>query len=412
MPKRAEELSAIDVKRLSENPGFHAVGVVAGLHLTVTPGAASWILRVTVGAKRRDIGLGAYPEISLKAARNKARELREQIRQGIDPVEDRKALRSRLVASQDNAVTFDEAAKRLMAIKAKDFSNSKHSAQWEATISTYASPVIGKMLVGDIELSHIMRILEPHWESKTETMKRLRGRIEKVLSWATVHGYRKGDNPARWKGNLDITLSKPGKVSPVKHHRALPWKEMPSFMPQLRHREGIAARALEFLILTAARSGEIRGALWSEIDMQEKVWVIPAARMKMSREHCVPLSDAALKLLAALPRFEGSDLLFTAPRGGTMSDMTLSAVLKRMGVDAVPHGFRATFKTWISESTSYPRDVAEMALAHAIGDKVEEAYQRGDLFDKRRRLMTDWAKYLNQPVAQVGTVTPIREAVA
>jgi len=411
MPKRARELSAIEVKRLSSKPGFYAAGGVAGLHLTVT-GAASWILRVTVGVKRRDIGLGAYPEISLAAARDKAREQREQIRQGIDPVEDRKAVRARLVASQGNAVTFNEAAKRFMASKSKEFSNAKHAAQWESTLLTYASPVVGKMLVADIGLAHIIRILEPEWLTKTETMKRLRGRIENVLAWATVHGYRKGDNPARWQGNLDTVLPKPGKVATVKHHRALPWKDLPAFMPQLHQRTGMAARALEFLILTATRSGEVRGATWSEIDLQEKIWIIPAERMKMDREHRVPLSDAALSLLADLPRFEGSDYVFPAVRGGVLSDMTISAVTKRMKVDAVPHGFRSSFRDWASESTAYPGDVAEMALAHTIGNKVEAAYRRGDLFDKRRRMMNDWAKYLSQPAAQVGTVIPIREEVA
>jgi integrase len=409
MPKRAKELSAVEVKRLK--PGFHAVGGVAGLHLNKKEnGAASWILRATVGAKRRDIGLGPYPEISLAAARDKARDMREQIRQGIDPVEEKKATRARLVASQGNAVTFNQAAKRFLANKSAEFGNAKHAGQWRATLNTYASPVLGKMLVADIELSHIIRVLEPHWLTKTETMKRLRGRIENVLSWATVHGYRKGDNPARWRGNLDAVLPKPSKVATVNHHRALPWKEIPAFMPKLRKRQGLAARALEFLILTATRSGEVRGATWDEIDLDEKLWIIPAERMKVNREHRVPLSADALSLLEALPRFEGSNYLFTAPRGGPLSDMTISAVTRRMKIDAVPHGFRSTFRDWAAENTSYPNEVCEQALAHTITNAAEAAYRRGDLLKKRRHLMNDWAKYLNRPAAKAGTVTSIRGA--
>ncbi|MFH7325891.1 tyrosine-type recombinase/integrase [Desulfurivibrio sp. C05AmB] len=409
MPKRAKELSAIEVKRLTK-PGLYAVGGVAGLHLSVSPsGARSWILRYATGqtstsstgreyAVRRDLGLGAYPEISLAMARQKAVEAKEQLKAGVDPVDTKKALRAHRIAAQRNVVTFDEAARRFLAGKTKEFSNPKHAAQWEATLKTYASPVLGKMQVADIELAHIIRVLEPEWTTKTETMTRLRGRIENVLSWATVHGYRKGDNPARWQGNLDAVLPKPGKVATVKHHRALPWKEMPSFIPLLLQREGMAARALEFLILTATRSGEVRGATWAEIDLQERVWTIPATRMKASREHRVPLPGAALELLAALPRLEGSEYLFPAPRGGPLSDMTLSAVCKRMQVDAVPHGFRSAFRDWTAEATGYPNEVCEKALAHGIRDKSEAAYRRGDLLEKRRPLMNDWAEYLYQEV--------------
>lgn len=407
MPKLARELTAIEVRRLTQ-PGFHAVGGVAGLHLNVKEtGARSWILRTVVGDRRRDIGLGAYPEITLAMAHDKARIAKEQIRQGIDPVEAKKAVFARLLATQSNAKTFDWCVDRFLVTKAAELSNPKHAAQWESTLKTYASPVIGHMLVADIQLAHIMRILEPEWITKTETMKRLRGRIENVLAWATVHGYRKGDNPARWTGNLDTVLAKPGKVAKVVHHRALPWRDVPAFMGQLRIRVGLGARALEFAILTAARSGEVRGATWDEIDLQQKVWTIPAERMKMNKEHRVPLSDDVMALLAALPRFEGVNYVFAAARGGALSDNTISKVCRTMGVDAVPHGFRSTFRDWCAESTNYPRDVAEMALAHAIGSKVEAAYRRGDLFEKRRRLMDDWARYLKQ-LAVPATVTPIR----
>ena len=408
MPKRARELTAIEVKRLTR-PGMNAVGGVAGLHLFIKPtGTRSWILRTVVGDLRRDVGLGAYPETPLAVAHDKARAAKELIRQGIDPIEARKAAAARLRATQSNAKTFDWCVDRFMINKGAELSNPKHAAQWVSTLRMYASPIVGHLLVADVELAHILRILEPHWLTKTESMKRLRGRIENVLSWATVHGYRKGDNPARWTGNLDTVLPKPGKVAKVTHHRALPWRDVPSFMADLRTRHGLGARALEFVILTAARSGEVRGATWDEINLDERVWVIPAERMKASKEHRVPLTDDALALLAALPRFEGSPFLFTAPRGGTLSDNTIRKVTRSMGVDAVPHGFRSSFRDWCAESTNYPREVAEMALAHTISNAVEAAYRRGDLYEKRRRLMADWARYLRQPAVDA-TVTPIRK---
>lgn len=394
MPKIAKQLGPLDVKRLK--PGFHAVGGVAGLHLNVKDtGSRSWILRTVIGGKRRDIGLGPYPEISLAVARDKACKVKEVIRQGIDPVDAKKAAQARLRTAQQNAVTFDQCVDRFMAVKAAELSNPKHISQWRSTLQAYASPIIGDMLVADIELPHILRILEPFWLTKTETMKRLRGRIENVLSWATVHGYRNGDNPARWTGNLDTVLPKPGKVATVTHHKALAWQDMPEFMIKLRSRHGMGARALEFLILTATRSGEVRGASWPEVDLNAKVWTIPGHRMKAGKQHRVPLSDAALTLLSALPRFEDSAYVFSAARGGMLSDNTLSKICRTMNVDAVPHGFRSSFRDWCAECTNYPRHVAEMALAHAINNQVEAAYRRGDLFLKRIRLMDDWANYLS-----------------
>lgn len=408
MPKKAPELSAIEVKRLSRIPGFHAVGGVAGLHLNVIQTlASSWILRAMVGERRRDIGLGGYPDVSLSEAREAARKARRAIREGTDPVEQRALARASLIASRASRLTFDQAAKQCIAAKRHEFRNAKHVKQWEATLATYASPVIGSLPVADVDLPHIVTILEPIWTTKTETATRLRGRIEAVLAWATVGGYRCGDNPARWRGHLDAVLPKPRKVAKTKHHRALPWSDIGQFMRELRQREGMAARALEFAILTAARSGEVRGATWQEIDLQQRVWTVPADRIKAGKEHRVPLSDAAVAVLEALPRFAGTDLIFPAAQGGQLSDMSISAVTRRMAVDAVPHGFRSTFRTWAAENTNYPREVAEQALAHAIPNPVERAYRRGDLFAKRARLMDEWARYC-ATAPNAGEVVAIR----
>jgi integrase len=257
----------------------------------------------------------------------------------------------------------------------------------------YASPVIGAMPGADVALGHVIRILEPIWRERTETASRLRGRIESVLAWATVRGLRSGDNPARWRGHLDHLLPMPSKVATVTHHAALSRSELTAFISRLRQQRSTGARALEFLILTAARSGEVRGASWGEIDRAARVWTIPAARMKAGREYRVPLSQAALKVIQQMAPATRTSLIFPAPRGGPLSDMTLSAVMRRMQVSAVPHGFRSTFRDWCAEHTDFPCEVAEMALAHAIGDRVEAAYRRGDLFDKRRALMALWAAF-------------------
>ena len=348
-----------------------------------------------VGSKRRDIGLGGYPDVTLSQARDKARELREKIKEGIDPVEERRANRERLKLAQANSITFDEAVDQVLAIREIEYKNSKHIAQWRSTLETYASPIIGKLPVADIEKGHILQILQPIWKKKTETASRLRGRIENVLSWATVSDYRTGENPARWKGHLDQLLSKPSKTTKVKHHKAIPWQDIGSFMRNLQQREGMAAKALEFLILTATRSGEVRGATWDEVDLDTRIWTVPADRMKAGREHQVPLSNEAVSLLEALPRMNNDEHLFPAPRGGSLSDMSISAVVRRMKVEAVPHGFRSTFRDWCEENTNFPHNVAEMALAHTIGNKVEAAYRRGDLLAKRTKLMQVWAKYCN-----------------
>ena len=407
MGRKAVELGALAVTRLTD-PGLHFVGGVTGLALQVLPsGARSWVLRVQVGDKRRDMGLGGFPDVTLAGARDAARAARAKVKDGIDPIADARALRSALKADQAAARTFKFCALAYLDTHEAGWRNAKHAQQWRNTLETYAYPFIGSVLVRDVALPQVLAVLEPIWTTKTETASRLRGRLESVLDWATVRGYRAGPNPARWKGHLDTVLPAPTTVAKAGHHAALPVGSISKFMQALRAQAGMGARALEFTILTAVRSGETRGALWSEVDEDLATWTIPAERMKAKKEHRVPLSSAALEIIRALPRAEGADLVFASPRGGALSDMSLSAVLRRMKVDAVPHGFRSTFRDWCSERTNYPREVAEMALAHTIGDKVEAAYRRGDLFDKRRRMMADWAGFVAKPDGK-GQVVPIQ----
>jgi integrase len=412
MPKKAQELSALDVKRL-QHPG-HAhnatftVGGVDGLLLQITSsGARSWILRCKVGTKRRHIGLGGFPDVTLAGARERARETRDMIRQGIDPIEHRKATRAALEAAQKRGLTFSEAMEKFLVGKLAEFDNLKHKKQWRATLDAYAVPAVGKMLVDDIGVLDVQRILEPIWITKSETASRLRGRVEAVLAWATVAGHRTGDNPARWKGNLDAILPKPSKVAKVVHHPALQIDEATAWFADVRSRKGFATRALEFMAMTGARSGEIRGAVWSGIDIDAGMWIIPASRMKAKREHRVPLTLEAVALLEALDRLEGSEYVFPAVRGGMLSDAALSACMKRINEarpggyldresdrPAVPHGLRSTFRDWVAERTEYPREMAEIQLAHAVGSEVERAYRRGDMIEKRRAMMTAWGKFL------------------
>ncbi|NMF96132.1 integrase arm-type DNA-binding domain-containing protein [Aromatoleum toluolicum] len=407
MGKKANELSPLSVSRLVQ-PGLHFVGGVAGLALQVSvSGARSWILRVSVAGKRRDMGLGGYPDVTLAMARDRARQARDQVRNGTDPIEDARARRSALLAERAAALTFDECAAAYIEAHESGWRSPKHAAQWRTTLKSYASPIIGALLVRDVQLSHVMRILEPIWSTTTETATRVRGRIEAVLDWATVRGYRSGENPARWRGHLDKLLPKPSKVAPVKNHAALEWQDMPQFMAELRKLTGAGARALEFAILTAARSGEARGARWSEIDIARGVWTIPATRMKAGKEHRVPLSPAVVDLLRAVPKFAESEYVFVGAKGCALSDMTLTAVLRRMKRKVTVHGFRSSFRDWAAESTAYPNEVAEMALAHAIGNETEAAYRRGDLFAKRARMMCDWAQYCERQATAVAEVVAL-----
>ena len=409
MPKQAKERSAVEVRNISK-PGRHAVGGVSGLLLFVKDsGAKSWILRTIVGSKRRNIGLGGFPDVTLAQARDKARKMKELILDGIDPVEERRAKQQALINDQAKQMTFAQAARLCHDKKASEFRNAKHGMDWISSVNRFAIPIIGKVPVSEIELAHILKVLEPIWKEKTETATRLRQRIEAIVAWATASGHRSGDNPARWKGHLDAILPTPNKIRKRRHYPALPWQGIGSFMQELRKRQGMAARALEFIILTAARSGEARLATWEEFDLENRIWTIPADRMKAGKEHTVPLTDQVVRLLQSMPRFENSNYVFAAPRGGRLSDMTISMLCRRMEVDAVPHGFRSTFRDWCAENTNYPREVAEMALAHAIESKVEAAYRRGDLFNKRMSLMRDWANFCDK--VQDGTVrAPIRKA--
>ena len=392
MPKIAAELGPLAVKRLAKK-GMHAVGGVPGLYLQVGEGAArSWILRANVAGKRRDIGLGSYPAVSLAAARQKAQTQRECIQEGQDPVVAKRVAKSILVAERARAVMFVDVAKRYIKSHASGWRNPKHRSQWENTLQTYVYPVIGNTIIADIDTPAVLRVLQPIWHTKTETASRIRGRIESILDAATAQGLRQGPNPARWKGHLALTLPPRSKIAPTKHQKALPVDEVPIFYRAATEVEGIGAVALRFLLLTCVRSSEARGATWDEVDLERRVWTIPASRMKATREHRVPLSDGVIEILKSLPAREG--LLFGGMKSKPLSDMTLTAVMRRMKVDAVPHGLRSSFRTWAADYTNHPREVCEQCLAHTTGSEVEQAYQRSDLFEKRRQVMDEWADFV------------------
>lgn len=397
-----KELAAI------KKPGYHAAG--GGLYLSISAsGTRSWVFRYVFN-KQREMGLGSLTKVSLASAREKAREAREIVGAGGDPLADRQARKSALAAELERNKTFEWCAAEFIKVKSPGWKSAKHAAQWASTLEQYAYPVIGKMLVKDVEKSHVLAILEPIWKDKTETATRLRGRIDNILDWATAHEYRTGLSPARWKGHLKTMLSAPNKTAKVEHHAALPHAQIGAFMVSLRGMPGNGARALEFAILTAARSGEVRGATWQEIDMNAGVWTIPESRMKAGKEHRIPLSQPAIDLLNKLTLGSGADLVFPAPRGGALSDMTLTAVLRRMSVNVTAHGFRSTFRDWAGETTAHPREVIEHALAHQLKDKAEAAYSRGTLFDKRRRLMDDWAKYCGTVLTIADNVFELRKS--
>jgi len=368
-------------------PGRHVDG--RGLMLFVKPsGSRSWVLRYQRSGRRRDMGLGSWPEVTLAMARERALEARRLIAEGKDPLADRARI---------DRVSFAEAASAVIEAKRSGWRNAKHAAQWTSTLETYAFPHLGDLDVREIGTQDVLAVLRQIWTEKPETASRVRQRIEAVIDYASAIGAREGENPARWRGHLDHILPKPTKVRAVEHHAAMDWRDAPAFMAQLAEREGFGARALAFAILTAARSGEVRGMLWSEISLEDGVWTVPAGRMKAGKEHRVPQTPAALQRLGV--RRDPDDLVFPGERAldRPLSDMTLSAVLKRMGHgDLTVHGFRSTFRDWAGETTAFPREVVEAALAHRLKDKAEAAYARGDLFAKRRELMAAWAEYLER----------------
>jgi len=377
------------------------------LMLRVTPtGARSWVLRVVVAGRRRDMGLGGYPEIALAQARERARDVRETIWRGIDPVTERKARHSALLAEQAQAVTFAEIAAEYVNKKAREFKTAKQRQKLENQLAYYAMPKIGRLVVRDITRAHVVAVLQPIWEAKNETASRVRLHIERILDLAGAKGLRTGDNPARWKGNLELSFPARAKVGKAVHYAALSVADMPAFMGKLRTCDTMAAKALHYAILMAARSGEVRHAEWDEIDFDKGLWTVPAARMKGGKIHRVPLSADALAVLASTPRL--GKYLFTNTRGGPMSDVAISKAPKELGYPVTAHGFRATFRTWAQEFTGCAEEVVELCLAHVNSDATRAAYARSELIDKRRVLMTQWADFCRDGAPATGDVVPIR----
>jgi integrase len=396
-------------------PGKHEDG--EGLRLVVSPtGARKWVLRVTVDGKRREMGLGSFPEVTLADARTKASDARRKAQAGTDPIQARTLEAAQTARQAAGVPTFAEAAASYIQAHAPGWSNAKHAAQWSATLATYAAPVIGTKPIDQIGTEDVLKLLSGIWTTKTETAKRVQGRVENIMDWATARKYRTGENPARWRGHLDKLLPKPAKVTKPVHHPAMPYADVPAFMAELTDRSCVSALALRFLILTACRTGEVIGARWDEIDLEAAVWTIPAARMKAGQLHRVPLSSAGLAVLQALPRIEGNPYCFPGARHGKpLSNMALLQLMRGMGYGVtgergafVPHGFRSAFRDWSGEVSSFPRDVCEMALAHVIENKVEAAYRRGDLFAKRASMMDEWASWCCRQTPAVRAI--VREA--
>lgn len=444
MARKIREMTDAEA-RGNLKPGYHSDRLTTGLWLAVGKPTASgkvsksWVFRYvppnaqaraegsTAGRnKPRAMGLGSFPTVGVAMARDLAEEARRKIALGVDPMEERKRAKLEAAAQAVKITTFAEAASAYIDAKEGGFKNAKHRQQWRNTVEAYANPIIGKYNVADVNTDLVLKVLQQDvcdkagnvvgnlWNLKTETASRLRGRIEAVLSWAAFRGLRpQGDNPARWKGHLDNELTSRSKVQKQQHHAALPYAEVGAFMAELRTRDAAAARALEFSILTATRSSETRGAVWSEFDLKNRIWTIPAERMKKDKEHEIPLTDEMIALLTALPReVDNPHVFIGTSRGGGMSENALTNVLKRMGRDDLTqHGFRYSFREWAGETTAYPREVVEHALSHQLKDKAEAAYQRGTLLPKRRKLMADWSKYCGIVQPNEGeNVVPMRGA--
>jgi integrase len=409
MVRSTQRLSTLKVSR-EKKIGYYADG--GGLYLQVAGGAAkSWIFRFTLRGKAREMGLGSVADMPLAEARERAGACRRQLRDGIDPIEQRKVERARAVLADAKALPFKACAEAYIASHRSGWKSAKHAEQWTNTLTTYTYPILGTLPVQAVDVGLVMKVLESIWTVKPETASRLRRRIESVLDWATARGYRQGDNPARWRGHLENLLPKRSKVQKVKHHPALPYAEVGAFMASLRNKEGIVARALEFTILTVARTSETIGAPWPEIDLENDMWTVPADRIKADNEHRVPLSAPAVALLKRLRKETDGEFIFPGGKPGRpLSDRAMLSLLERMGRDDITvHGFRSTFRDWAAEQTSYPNEVAEMALSHVVGDKVEAAYRRGDLFEKRQRLMAEWARYCGT-IHKAGKVVPLRRS--
>jgi len=411
MARTTGRLTALAVAR-AKRPGMYADG--GGLYLQVTERGASWIYRFMLNKRAREMGLGPFTLFSLSDARAKALDARRLRYEGIDPIEARKAQRMRARLDAAKAMTFQQCAEAHINAHRPGWRTSKHAAQWQATLVAYAGPVMGALPVQTIDTALVLKVLEPIWIEKPETAGRVRGRIEAVLDWAKARGYRQGENPARWRGHLDKLLPARAKVRKVEHHAALPYSELPSFLIGLREQEGISACALEFTILTAGRTGEVIGARWPELDLINKTWTVPAGRMKAGREHRVPLSARTLAILEAMQAHRHADDGFVFPGGKPgkpLSNMAFLMLLRRMGRrDLTVHGFRSSFRDWVAERTNFPAEVAEMALAHAVESKVEAAYRRGDLFEKRRRLMQQWATFCATAPTERGKVILLAKA--
>ena len=391
----------------AKGPGRLADGM--GLYLQISQfDTKAWVYRYDIGGKTREMGLGSARAVSLKLAREMARECREHLLRGDDPIEIRRAKRDRVRAAAAKRKTFAECADAYIAAHGDGWGNDKHRVQWRKTLEDHAFPVMGKLPVDAIDLSHVLAVLEPIWRDKTATASRLRGRIERVLAWATVRGYRKGENPARWRGHLKEMLPAESRIQKVRHHPALAVDELPAFMADLRQVNYISARALEFTILTAARTGEAIGARWDEIDFTTGVWSIPDSRMKAGQAHEVPLSGRVLELLASLPR--SGVYVFPGVRAGcSLSKNAMLELLSKMKCKGTVHGFRSTFRDWAGDRTHFARDVIEHALAHQIKDKAEAAYRRTAALEKRRKLMEAWAQFCSAP-ATGANVTTLRRA--
>lgn len=414
MVRAQHRLSAKGVEK-AVKPGFYPDG--GGLYLKIGPtGGKSWVLRYTLRGKARMMGLGPVDLVSLADARDEAVRARKQLHEGIDPLDARREAHAAQEARLRAILTFREASERFISAQTPKWANPKSPAQWTASLRDYAWPHFGELAVDQIETNHVLKALEPVWNEKRETARRVRGRIENILDWAAAMGQREGPNPARWRGHLRNLLPSDGLKAKAekRHHAAMAYNDLPAFMEKLKERTGVAALALEFVILTAARSGEARGARHDEIDLENAVWTIPGERMKAGKTHSVPLTARAVEIVKAMAETMGGEgLIFPSPDRdkSPLSDMTLSAVLRRMGISgkvATVHGFRSTFRDWAGEETAFPRDLIEFSLAHTIRNKAEKAYRRMDALKRRRDLMDAWARFaLTPPQARPANVIEI-----